>query len=171
MNKFTLAALLRTTSAKLMPDVGHANSVNPFSGKTTFANPLFTTEVQGAEKKYPSEASIMKATEHVGAANWIDSMAKISSVEPILKAAQASGEVPMFVIYDLPNRDCDALASNGEILCEDSKCSKGLNTYKTQYVDKIVEIFRKYPNVPTVAIIEPDSLPNLATNLGNPKCS
>ena len=59
----------------------------------------------------------MKKTEHIGAANWIDSMSKISSVEPILKAAQASGELPMFVIYDLPNRDCDALASNGNKLC------------------------------------------------------
>lgn len=123
-----------------------------------------------AENAYPSEASEMRTTEHIGAANWIDSMSKISSVEPILKAAQASGELPMFVIYDLPNRDCDALASNGEILCEDSNCSSGLSTYKTQYVDKIVAILKKYPDVPVVAIIEPDSLPNLATNLGNRKC-
>ena len=148
----------------------HANQSNPFSGKTLFANPLFTSEVKFAETGFPQDASAMKKTEHIGAANWIDSMSKISSVEPILKAAQASGELPMFVIYDLPNRDCDALASNGEILCEDSNCSNGLNTYKTQYVDKIVELFKKYPDVPVVAIIEPDSLPNLATNLSNPKC-
>ena len=87
MNKFTLAALLGTSTAKWMPEHGHANSVNPFAGKTTFANPLFTSEVEGAETQYPAEASKMKSTEHIGAANWIDSMAKISSVEPILKAA------------------------------------------------------------------------------------
>jgi cellulose 1,4-beta-cellobiosidase len=77
----------------------------------------------------------------------------------------------MFVIYDLPNRDCAALASNGEILCEDATCAQGLNTYKTQYVDKVVAILAKYSDVKTVVIIEPDSLPNLATNLGVPKCS
>jgi len=77
----------------------------------------------------------------------------------------------MFVVYDLPNRDCDAGASNGEINCEDSTCTEGLNTYKTQYVDKVVEVLKKYPTVNIVAIIEPDSLPNLATNMGNPKCS
>lgn len=148
----------------------HANASNPFSGKTLFANPLFTSEVKTAESAYPKDASAMKNTEHIGAANWIDSMSKISSVEPILKAAKASGELPMFVIYDLPNRDCDALASNGEILCEDSTCAGGLTTYKTQYIDKIVEIFKRYPDVPVVAIIEPDSLPNLATNMSNPKC-
>lgn len=112
----------------------------------------------------------MRVTENIGAANWIDSMSKISTVEPILKAAKANGHLPMFVIYDLPNRDCDALASNGEILCEDANCAQGLNTYKTKYVDEIVALFRKYPDVPVVAIIEPDSLPNLATNLSNPKC-
>jgi len=112
----------------------------------------------------------MRSTEHIGAANWIDSMSKISSVEPILMAARANGHLPMFVIYDLPNRDCDALASNGEIKCENSSCSQGLNTYKTQYVDPIVALFKKYSDVPVVAVIEPDSLPNLATNMGNPKC-
>jgi cellulose 1,4-beta-cellobiosidase len=131
MNKFTLAALLGTTSANWMPDVRHANSVNPFVGKTIFANPLFTSEVQGAEKKFPGEAPLMKSTERIGAANWIDSMAKIDSLEPILQKARDAKEVPMFVIYDLPNRDCDALASNGEILCKDSSCSEGLETYQT----------------------------------------
>merc|ERR1712194_971147 len=55
------------------------------------------------------------------------------------KAAQGKEDVVMFVVYDLPNRDCDAGASNGEINCEDSTCTEGLNTYKTQYVGKVVE--------------------------------
>ena len=94
-------------------------------------------------------------------------MAAIAKIEPILKGAQdvGKGELAMFVIYDLPNRDCSAGSSNGEILCEDNSCSQGLNTYRTQYVDKVIEVFKKYPNVPIVAIIEPDSLPNLATNM------
>lgn len=98
-------------------------------------------------------------------------MEAISLIEPILQGAQKSGQLAMFVIYDLPNRDCAALASNGEIHCEDSSCAKGLDTYKTQYIDKVVEVFAKYKDVPIVAIIEPDSLPNLATNTGMPKCA
>ena len=130
MNKATLLALLGTSQAQWHSSFKHANSSNPFTGKTMFANPLFTSEVRSAEQAFPSEASAMRSTEHIGAANWIDSMSKISSVEPILQAAQKTGELPMFVIYDLPNRDCDALASNGEIVCEDSQCRQGLSTYK-----------------------------------------
>jgi len=76
----------------------------------------------------------------------------------------------MLVIYDLPNRDCDALASNGEILCENSRCEAGLQKYKTEYVDPIVEIFSRHTDMTIIAIIEPDSLPNLATNMGVSKC-
>ena len=71
----------------------------------------------------------------------------------------------MFVFYDLSNRDYSAENSNGEIHCEDNSCSQGLNTYKTQYLDKVIEVIKKYPNVPIVAIIEPDSHPNLATSM------
>ena len=41
---------------------------------------------------------------------------------------------------------------------------------KFQDWDKVIPEFKKYPNVPIVAIIEPDSLPNLATNMNFPKC-
>lgn len=91
-------------------------------------------------------------------------------MEPVLQGAQGKNEVVMFVIYDLPNRDCSAGASNGEITCKDATCADGLNTYKTQYVDKVVAVLKKYPSVPVVTIIEPDSLPNLATNMNFPKC-
>lgn len=97
-------------------------------------------------------------------------MKNIAKMQPVLEGAKGKNEVVMFVIYDLPNRDCDAGASNGEIACEDSNCEQGLNTYRTQYVDKVIDILKQYPDVPIVAIIEPDSLPNLATNMGAPKC-
>ena len=163
--KYAVAALLGVASAS------PANSSNPFLGKTIYSNPVFTGNVKKTETDNPSVAALLASTEQIGAANWIDSMAKISTIEPILQGAKANGHIPMFVIYDLPNRDCSALASNGEILCEDNSCAQGLNTYKTQYVDKVIEVFKKYPDVPAVAIIEPDSLPNLATNMSDQKCS
>ncbi len=41
---------------------------------------------------------------------------------------------------------------------------------QSTYIDPLVELFAKYSSVPIVAIIEPDSLPNLVTNQGNPHC-
>jgi len=49
-------------------------------------------------------------------------------------------------------------------------CAAGIATYKTKYIDPLVAVFKNYPMVPIVAIIEPDSLPNLATNQADPHC-
>lgn len=46
----------------------------------------------------------------------------------------------------------------------------GLNKYKTLYIDPIAQQLAAYPNVRVALVIEPDSLPNLATNLGVQKC-
>ena len=160
--KFAIATLLGLISSAQ----SHPNTQNPFLGKTIYPNPKFTTNVESTEKGNDDIKAKLEKIKSVGAATWIDKIDAISLIEPILKGAQKSGQLPMFVIYDLPNRDCAALASNGEIPCEDLNCAKGLEKYKTQYVDKIIEVFAKYPKVPVVAIVEPDSLPNIATNTG-----
>ncbi|CAK0792022.1 unnamed protein product, partial [Prorocentrum cordatum] len=86
------------------------------------------------------------------------------------------------VADNLPNRDCDAKASNGEICCykgeggrcdydKTGDCAEGLEEYKVEYVDPFVEVLKEYESkLPIVVVLEPDSLPNLATNLGHPHC-
>ena len=88
----------------------------------------------------------------------------------------------MVATDNLPNRDCHAFASNGELCCDhladgscnyesaDATCSHGLQQYRSQYVDRFVATLARHASVPTVVVIEPDSLPNLATNLENPRC-
>jgi len=87
----------------------------------------------------------------------------------------------VFIVYDLPNRDCHAKSSNGELCCypnadgtcdynRGGDCAEGLQKYRTGYIDPLVTVFKKFPSVPIVAIIEPDSLPNLATNQADPHC-
>ncbi len=73
----------------------------------------------------------------------------------------------LMLVYNLPNRDCHALASNGEIP------HGSIERYKTEYIDPIAEIFSdpKYADIRIVAVIEPDSLPNLVTNLSTPACA
>jgi cellulose 1,4-beta-cellobiosidase len=77
--------------------------------------------------------------------------------------SQAAGGIPVvieFVIYDLPGRDCAALASNGEIAQTD------LPRYENDYITPIANILAQpqFANLRIVTIIEPDSLPNLVTN-------
>ena len=70
--------------------------------------------------------------------------------------------VIQIVIYNLPGRDCSALASNGELGPTE------IDRYKTEYIDPIAAIMAdpKYANLRIVTIIEIDSLPNLVTNAG-----
>ena len=122
------------------------------------------------------------AVSNTSTAVWLDRIAAIAGSSSVmglrahLDAAvtqdAANGSAPLtiqFVIYDLPNRDCSALASNGELLIAEN----GLNRYKSEYIDPIAAIMSdsKYANLRIVTIIEPDSLPNLITNLSFAKCA
>lgn len=84
-----------------------------------------------------------------------DTAAKVPTVDTYLadiKAKNAAGASPpimgAFVVYDLPNRDCAALASNGEY----TLANDGLNKYYA-YVDSIAAILKKYPDVPVSLVI------------------
>jgi len=73
------------------------------------------------------------------------------------------------VIYDLPGRDCAALASNGEI----PATAAGLTDYETNYITPIANLLSnpKYSSLRIVAIVEPDSLPNAVTNQSLQTCN
>lgn len=84
-----------------------------------------------------------------------DNAAKVPTVDTYLadiKAKNAAGANPpimgAFVVYNLPNRDCAALASNGEY----QVAQDGLNKYKT-YVDNIAAAIKKYPEVSIALVI------------------
>jgi len=149
---------------------------NPFAGTQYYINPHYTEEVDSSIATNPSKRAKMEKVKEFASAYWIDRMSVINNVTTILTQArrqsQVSGRQVMaaLVIYDLPARDCAAAASNGEIPCADAECAAGINTYKTQYIDPIITVLRDFSDLTIVTIIEPDSLPNLATNMGVPKC-
>ncbi|RZA17314.1 MAG: cellulose 1,4-beta-cellobiosidase, partial [Proteobacteria bacterium] len=60
-----------------------------------------------------------------------------------------------------------AKASNGEL----TAAANGMEIYKTQYIDRIAALFNRYSDLRIAAIVEPDSLPNLSTNMGVDKCA
>ncbi len=156
---------------------------NPYAGAVGYINPDYASEVTtaGAAKGGTLGAQMTKVAQY-STAVWLDRIAAVSGGSGVTRTLQghldaalaqqtSSGKqvVAEFVIYDLPNRDCSALASNGELLI----ANDGLNTYKSQYIDPIVALFSqpKYASLRISTIIEPDSLPNLITNLSFAKCA
>jgi cellulose 1,4-beta-cellobiosidase len=87
--------------------------------------------------------------------------------------SQQVGSQPVvvtLVIYDLPDRDCAALASNGELSIAANPPTQplsGIDTYEQDYITPIVNVLQPYatnPNLRFALVIEPDSVPNLVTN-------
>jgi len=137
---------------------------NPYVGAGVYVNPEWAAHA-AAE---PGGSAVSNQPTAV----WLDRIAAISGssssmgLRAHLNAAvtQAAGKpfVVQLVIYDLPGRDCAALASNGELGPTE------LPRYKSEFIDPIASILADpaYANLRIVTTIEIDSLPNLVTNAG-----
>jgi cellulase/cellobiase CelA1 len=84
-----------------------------------------------------------------------DTAAKVPTMGTYLADIQsknAAGASPpiagIFVVYDLPDRDCAALASNGEYTI----ANNGVANYKA-YIDSIRAQLVKYSNVHTILVV------------------
>ncbi|MQA85687.1 MAG: cellobiohydrolase [Streptosporangiales bacterium] len=150
---------------------------NPYAGATGYVNPAYAANVEDSAAQAGGDVGTrMRQLASIPTAVWLDRIAAVTGGSGVnmtlrdhLDAAVAQGaDVATFVVYDLPNRDCAALASNGELLVSEN----GMERYRTEYIDPIAEAMSDpaYANLRKVAIVEPDSLPNLVTNLNEPRC-
>ncbi|HEX4816795.1 MAG TPA: glycoside hydrolase family 6 protein [Nonomuraea sp.] len=163
------------------PGPSEPHQANPFTGATAYLNPDYSAKLEeSATQESGTTASRIRALKNVPTAVWLDRIAAIEGTDTSrglrdhldAALAQKQGNTPItanIVVYDLPNRDCAALASNGELLISQN----GSQRYRTEYVDPIADIVAdpKYAGVRIVVILEPDSLPNLVTNLSTPACA
>ncbi|OUM68453.1 family 6 glycoside hydrolase, partial [Piromyces sp. E2] len=160
------------------PTIGaqYTHTGNPFAGHKFFINPYYTAEVDGAIAQISNASLRAKAEKMKEFSNaiWLDTIKNMNEwLEKNLKYALAEQNdtgktvLTVFVVYDLPGRDCHALASNGELLANDGDWAR----YKTEYIDVIEEKLKTYKSQPVVLVVEPDSLANMVTNLDStPAC-
>ncbi len=151
-----------TTTTDPIPDPGNRVD-NPYVGAKQYVNPDWSA-------KAAAEAGGSRvANQPTGV--WIDRIAAITGtvdsrgiaghLDEAVRQAAGSPLVIQFVIYNLPGRDCSALASNGELKADE------IGRYKTEYIDPIAEILARpaYKDLRIVTTVEIDSLPNLVTNV------
>ncbi|MGC0328770.1 cellulose 1,4-beta-cellobiosidase [Streptomyces sp. SAI-170] len=183
-----LTTLLLGAAAQLtapQASAAEAHVDNPFAGATAYVNPDYAERVQTSVAQ-TSDATLrarMETVKSYPTAVWLDRIAAIhggtvndgrkSLADHLdLALAQKKPGQPItatFVVYDLPGRDCAALASNGELPLTEA----GLQRYKTEYIDAIAAVLKnpKYQDIRITTVIEPDSLPNLVTNTSDPECA
>ena len=164
-----LAASLAGAAPAARPPA--AKDGNPFAGARLYTNPDYARAIEDLAHKTPAQASALRKLGVQPTAVWLDAVKRVPSVGRHLEEAhrqQVAGEspvVPVFVVYDLPGRDCAAKASSGEFSVKDE------TRYQHEYIDAIAAAFRAHPSQPAAVILEPDSLANLATNLGLEGCA
>ncbi|HEU5156666.1 MAG TPA: glycoside hydrolase family 6 protein [Streptosporangiaceae bacterium] len=146
-----------TTPPTTTPPAGtHVD--NPFVGGRGYVNPEWA-----ANARADGGAAIANQPTAV----WLDRIAAINGVnggmglrDHLDEALDQGASYIQIVIYNLPGRDCSALASNGELGPTE------IGRYQTEYIDPIAAIMgdASYRDLRIVAIVEIDSLPNLVTN-------
>jgi cellulose 1,4-beta-cellobiosidase len=100
-----------------------------------FLSPFYAAEVAAAAANMTgtlatSAASVAKIPTFI----WFDQIAKVPTLSTYLAAAAAQGAntiVPI-VVYDLPDRDCAAAASNGEFSIADN----GVANYEVRFCSR-----------------------------------
>jgi cellulose 1,4-beta-cellobiosidase len=176
---FTASAtgyLPATVTATRQGSGGNGRVDNPYVGATGYNNPQWRALANGE----PGGSRV--ANQPTGV--WLDRISAIEGnsspttgtmgladhLDAAVAQDAANGANPVYiqiVIYNLPGRDCSALASNGELGPTE------LPRYKAEYIDPIAEIMGRsaYANLRIVAIIEIDSLPNIVTNTNIALCA
>ena len=177
----TTSTSTSTTSTTTPPDGGKAD--NPYAGATGYVNPDWQAQVNSeATAAGGTLGAQMRVVGRQSTAVWMDRIAALDPpgsamgladhLDAAVQQDAANGSAPLtieVVVYDLPNRDCAALASNGELLIANG----GLDRYRSAYIDPMRTILSNtaYRNLRIVLIVEPDSLPNLVTNTSGAQTS
>ena len=151
---------------------GEASRRNPFLGVDFFLNPEYVENVEATAKAFPAEADAIRKVKQYPTGLWLDSIAQVANIPKWLdqakKQQEATGKptLSLYIVYDMPNRDCAAKSSAGELKVSQN----GAARYRTEFIDPIAAQFAAHPELPIVVVLEPDSLPNLATNMNLPSC-
>src|SRR5262245_9352677 len=137
---------------------------NPFAGADFYVSPKWKEQIETAAATAPEKAALVRSLSSEPVALWINSIDVAKNAVPRW-LDEARGKLAVLVLYDLPNRDCAAQASAGELGAGDEA------RYRAEVVDPLAAQLRAHPDQRVAIVIEPDSLANLVTNAKLEKCA
>jgi len=182
LTQFVLAtaALAGAASAAPKPPVYSNATVNPWTGKDRYVVQSYGKKLEQTIAAFRAQNDTINAgrtrtvQQKVSTFHWVTTRALVSTIYDVIKEArsQKSGNskkrmIVGLVLYNLPDRDCSAGESAGEL----SSDKDGLNLYKTEFVDAYAKAVRSAPDLDFAIVLEPDSLGNAITNQGIPFCA
>lgn len=164
----TLAAT-ELTSARSLPR--QAGDANPFEGRQLYVNPKYTESLDVTRQSFldsgdtENAGKVQFVQEQVGTFVWISNIALLEDIDAAIENARSvqeeSGQEQIvgLVLYNIPDRDCSAGESSGELSLADG----GLDRYKEEYVAPFAEKVLGASDLQFAVVLEPDSLGNMVT--------
>jgi cellulose 1,4-beta-cellobiosidase len=126
----TTSAPSSTTTGGTTP----APNGNPYTGRSVYVSPYYAAEVEAAAATITDASLKAKYAkiQNTPTFIWFDVAAKVPDLKTYVADAKSKNQILQIVVYDLPERDCAALSSNGELTIANG----GVAKYK-QYIDDI----------------------------------
>ncbi|KAJ8490172.1 hypothetical protein ONZ45_g13303 [Pleurotus djamor] len=156
--------------------------VNPYLDGDQYISPLYTAK--GSIFRMTAAAAAIRARGDDALADralavadvptfiWIDRTSVVPTISEFLRDARTiqtttgRKQIVNLAVYNLPDRDCSAKASDGELHIDQS----GEARYEA-YIKAVGSQIASVPEVTVVINLETDSVGNLVTNLSVPKCA
>ncbi|KAK9424341.1 putative Glycoside hydrolase family 6 protein [Seiridium unicorne] len=160
------------------PFFSNSTDVNPFLDKKLFANPTWAAKLEQTYNAFidqgdETNANKVRVIQDVGTFVWITDRAGLTNIDSAIASAReakkSSGvdQIVGLVLYNLPDRDCSAGESAGEL----SSANNGLEIYKNEFIKPYAEKVSAAKDLTFAIVLEPDSLANLVTNMAVEFCA
>lgn len=156
----------------------NATEPNPWIGKDRYVVQSYGKKLDETIAFFLSKNDTLNAARtrtvqrRVSTFTWITSRSALPGITTAIGEARAQKKSTRkrimvgLVLYNLPDRDCSAGESAGEL----SSANDGLNIYKTEFVDEYAKLVSEATDLDFAIVLEPDSLGNAITNQGVPFC-
>lgn len=170
-----LSALAAAGAVSARPSIWSRQNdadANPFEGRQLFVNQNYTAKLEETREAFLAAGDDVNAgkvqyvQESVGTFVWISNIASLGDIDGAIESARAvqqeTGEEQIvgLVLYNLPDRDCSAGESAGEL----SLAENGLARYRTEYVDQFAARVQAASDLTFAIVLEPDAVGNMVTN-------
>jgi len=151
---------------------------NPWPGKDRYVVQSYSKKLDQTIASFKAQNDTLNAAKtrtvqkSISTFHWVTTRALVSTIYDVIKEARSQRKgnkrvIVGLVLYNLPDRDCSAGESAGEL----SIAKNGLEIYKKEFVDAYAKAVSSAPDLDFAIVLEPDSLGNAITNQGVPFCA
>ncbi|KAF1849748.1 glycoside hydrolase family 6 protein [Cucurbitaria berberidis CBS 394.84] len=172
------AALAGAVSAAPKPPPASNVTVNPWINTDRYVVQSYGKKLNQTIASFEAKKDTLNAArtrtvaQKISTFTWVTTRAGLTGITTAIKEARSQKKgrkkvIVGLVLYNLPDRDCSAGESAGELRSD----KDGLNIYKKDFVDPYAKLVSAAKDLEFAIVLEPDSLGNAITNQGIPLCA